>query len=292
MSGWDLAGKVVMITGATSGLGREAALALAASRPRLYLVARNRDRAVATVDEIERRTGNADVRVLLGDLSAQREVARVAEEFLGTGDPLHVLLNNAGGVFGFRREVSVDGIEMTFALNHLAYFGLTLGLWPRLRGGEPARIVNVASGAYKDAKGRFDFDDYNAEQHYAPIRQYGRSKLANILFTRELARRIDGSGVTANAATPPRLTGTRFAHSVHPLARMALSMWKPFALSPAKGARSLVHLSRSPDVDGLNGTYWSGLEQSPLTSAATDEADARRLWDLSVSLTGIDLDGG
>jgi NAD(P)-dependent dehydrogenase (short-subunit alcohol dehydrogenase family) len=279
-----------MITGATSGLGREVAIALAASRPRLYLIARDPERAATAVADIRQRTGNTDVHVLYADLSVQREVGRVAEEFLATRDPLHVLVNNAGGVFGFRREVSADGIEMTFALNHLAYFGLTLRLLPRLRASAPGRIVNVASGAYKDAKGHFDFDDYNAERHYAPIRQYGCSKLANILFTRELARRISGTGVTANAATPPRLTGTRFAHGVHPIARLALSAWKPFALSPEKGAWPIVHLCRSPEVDGVNGSYWSGAERPTLTSAATDDADARRLWDLSASLTGLDAD--
>ena len=278
----------MLITGATSGLGARRRWRSRRRSRRLYLVGRDPDRAARTVRDIEERTGNTDVRVLLADLSARHEVARVADEFLATRDPLHVLLNNAGGVFGFRRQVSEDGIEMTFALNHLAYFDLTLRLLPTLRASAPSRIVNVASGAYTDAKGRFDFDDYNAELHYAPIRQYGRSKLANILFTRELARRMDGSGVTANAATPPRLTGTRFAHSVHPLAKVALSVWKPFAMSPAKGARPLVHLCSSPDVEGMNGTYWCGLEQPALTEAATDDGDARRLWDLSASLTGLD----
>jgi NAD(P)-dependent dehydrogenase (short-subunit alcohol dehydrogenase family) len=176
---------------------------------------------------------------------------------------------------------------MTFALNHLAYFTLALMLLPRLLERDSARIVNVASDAYKDAKGRFPFSDYNAERRYSPFRQYGRSKLANILFTRELASRLP-SQVIVNACSPPRLTSTRFAHNVHPLAKVSLMVASPFTLSPEKGARSLVHLASSPDLDGVTGTYWSGLEQPPLTEAATNEEDQRRLWDLSVELTGVD----
>ena len=284
-----LQGKVVIVTGATSGLGKVTARALAGMAPRLYLVARDEARAREAAAEITRETGNHDIRVLLGDLSSQADVRRVSEEFLATGDALHVLCNNAGAVSKLRRQVSVDGIEMTIALNHLAYYTLTLLLLSRLREHAPARIVNVASDAYKDAKGGFPFDDYNAERKYAPIRQYGVSKLANILFTRDLARRLDGTGVTVNAATPPRLTGTRFAHNVHPGARIALTLWRPFTLSAEKGALPIVHLCSSPDVEGRTGMYWSGMKQPELRDAATNDDDARRLWDLSAALTGVDI---
>ncbi len=193
------------------------------------------------------------------------------------------MLNNAGAVSKLHRQVSEDGIEMTIALNHLAYFMVTVLVLTRLRESGPARVVNVASDAYKDAKGRFDLDDYNAEAKYSPFRQYGRSKLANILFTRELARRLTGSGITVNACTPPRLTGTRFAHNVHPLAKVALGLWRPVAMSPKTGARSLVHLCSSPDVSDLTGSYWSGMKQPALTEAATNDDDAKRLWDLSAT---------
>ncbi len=175
------------------------------------------------------------------------------------------------------------------ALNHLAYHTMTMLLLPRLRDDTPARIVNVASGAYKDLKGCFDFDDYNAERKYSPLRQYSLSKLANILFTRELARRLDGSGITANAGTPNRLTGTGFAHNVHFLAKVALTVWRPFALSPQKGALPIIHLCSSPSVEGQTGMYWDGMKQPELQLAATNDDDARRLWDLTVSLTGVDL---
>jgi NAD(P)-dependent dehydrogenase (short-subunit alcohol dehydrogenase family) len=200
-----------------------------------------------------------------------------------------VLVNCAGAVFGFRREVSVDGVEMTFALNHLAPYALTLLLLDRLRAAGTARIVNVTGDSYKDAKGRFDFDDWNAEARYRPIRRYGQSKLANILFTRELARRLDPPAVTVNAAGPSRTTATRFAHNVHPLAKIAMRIASPFLLSVEHGAAPIVHLCTSPDVEGVTGTYWSGLRQPPLTEAATNDEDAARLWELSTRLTGVDL---
>jgi NAD(P)-dependent dehydrogenase (short-subunit alcohol dehydrogenase family) len=173
-----------MITGATSGLGRVAAFALARLGARLFLVCRDPAKAERLMADIRHETGNAQVQTLLADLSSQREVRGVAEKFLATGEPLHVLLNNAGAVFGLRREISADGFEMTFALNHLAYFTLTWKLLERLEQSAPARIVNVASDAYTMAKGRFDFDDFNAEKRYRFLRQYGRSKLANMTRTR------------------------------------------------------------------------------------------------------------
>jgi NAD(P)-dependent dehydrogenase (short-subunit alcohol dehydrogenase family) len=285
-AGW-LQGKTVMVTGANRGLGYEAARRFAEQGARLYLVCRDRGRGEGAAREIRAQTGNRDVDVLAADLGSQAQIRRVADEFLATSEPLHVLCNNAGGVFGLRREVSEDGIEMTFALNHLAPFALTLLLLPRLRRHAPARVVNVASDAYKDAKGRFDFDDFNAETSYRPIRQYGRAKLASILFTRELARRLRGSGVTANAATPPRTSATGFAHNVHPLAKIAMKAAAPFLLAPRKAVAPIVHLCSSPEVDGMSGTYWSGLARPALTDAATNDDDARRLWELSEALTGV-----
>ena len=283
---WSLDGRVVMITGASSGLGKAAAIALARMRPRLYLVCRDRERAEHTVAEIARESGHTDVRVLLADLSSQREVRRVAAEFLATGDPLHVLLNNAGAIFGLRRQVSADGVELTLALNHLAYFTLTLALLDRLKANAPARIVNVASDGYTMAKGRFDFGDYNAETRYSPLRQYGRSKLANILFTRALARRLAGTAVTANAASPRGSAATRFAYSTHPLAKFALRLLALFWQSADEGALASVMLSSAPEVTGVTGKVFFGLQEAALTEAATNDEDAERLWDLSLALAG------
>ena len=284
-AGWALDGKTAVVTGASSGLGQEVARALGDGGARLRLVGRDRDRLERTAAE----TGAADVRTFVADLSSQKQVRRLADELLADGGPIHVLVNNAGAVQGLRRQVSEDGHEMTFALNHLAYFTLTVLLHERLEGSAPARVVNVASDAYKDVKGRFDFEDYEAEARYRPIRQYGLSKLGNILFTRELARRLEGSDVTANAATPPRTTATGFARNVHPLARVAMSVAAPFLLSAKKGAAPIVHLCAAPEVADLTGTYWSGLRQPELEPAATNDDDARRLWDLSASLTGVNL---
>jgi NAD(P)-dependent dehydrogenase (short-subunit alcohol dehydrogenase family) len=285
---WDVEGKTAVITGPTSGLGRLAALALAERGAHLVLVCRDAHRAKQLTEEIAERAGKVHVRAVMADLSVQAQVRRAADEILGTGEPIHVLLNNAGAIFGSRRQVSRDGVEMTLALNHLAYFALTLLLLPRLRASAPARVVNVASDAYKDARGGFDFEDVNAEKKYSAIRQYALSKLANILFTRELAQRLEGTGVTANAATPPRLTATGFARNVHPLANLGLRLAAPVLLSPRKGVQSLVHLCTSPTVGHLSGTYWSGLRQPPLTPAASSATDAGRLWDLSAALTGVD----
>jgi NAD(P)-dependent dehydrogenase (short-subunit alcohol dehydrogenase family) len=275
----------VMITGASSGLGQQTARTLAAQGARLWLVARDQARLDAVARDIAAATGNRDVRVLACDLSAQCDVRWVAERFLESGDQLDVLVNNAGAVRGRRREVSVEGIERTFALNHLAYFTLTMMLLPRLCECAPARVVNVAGDSYKSS-GRFDFDDYNALRRYRPIRQYEQSKLANVLFTRELARRVDASHVTVNAAGPSRTTATKFAHNVHPLAKMAMRAASPLLLSPEHGAAPIVHLSASPDVAGINGTYWSGLQRSELSPVVNDE-DAIRLWDLSSAITGV-----
>jgi NAD(P)-dependent dehydrogenase (short-subunit alcohol dehydrogenase family) len=211
----------------------------------------------------------------------------VAAAFLSRGEPLHILLNNAGGMFGFRRELTADGFELTFALNHLAYYTLTLLLLDRLTANPRARIVNVASDAYTMAGGRFPFDDYNADRHYNPLRQYARSKLANILFTRELARRLEGTGVTVNSATPPGLTATRFAHSTHRLARFVMPLMRPFSLSPEKGAASQVFLCTSPDLEGVSGKHYSGTQEATLRPEAYNDEDADRLWELSTKLTGL-----
>jgi NAD(P)-dependent dehydrogenase (short-subunit alcohol dehydrogenase family) len=286
---FDLTGKTVVITGATSGLGRAAAFALARSGASLHLVGRDEQRAALTSVELARATGNRDIHMLVADLSVQAEVRRVADVLLAHCPRVDVLLNNAGAVQGFRRTTSVDGIEQTFALNHLAYFTLTLALLPRLLERAPARIVNVTGDAYKDAKGRFDFENYNASIRYRPIHQYAQSKLANILFTRELARRLDGTGVTVNAVGPKRTTATRFAHNVHPLAKVAMRLASPLLLAPAKGAAPIVTMCAAPEVAGTNGAYWCGAREAELEPAATNDDDAARLWDLSTELTGLTL---
>ncbi len=188
-----------MITGASSGIGRETALALAQLGAKLVLICRDRARGADTAAEIRGKTGNEDIRVLLADLSSQQSIRQVAAEFLNTGAPLHVLVNNAG-VVNLSRTLTVDGIETVFALNHLAYFLLTNLLLDRLRASAPARVVNVASHAHH--WGALDFDNLQGERSFRAMRIYGQSKCANIMFTYELARRLQGSSVTANCLHP------------------------------------------------------------------------------------------
>lgn len=274
----SLAGRTCMITGATSGIGRAAAHGLARLGAGLVLVGRNRERGEATLEEVRRASGNDDVSLLLADLSCQAEIRQLAKEFLASGRPLHVLLNNAG-VVNLRREETSDGIETTFAVNHLGYFLLTELLLERLKECAPARIVSVASDAHAQAGGRLDFDDLE-NRKYSIMKAYGRSKLANILFTRELARRLEGTGVTANCLHPG-FVGSNFAKNNGAIAKLVMLLLKPFARSPEKGAETAIYLCSSPAVEGVSGEYFVDCEiRSPRDFARNDE-DARRLWEVS-----------
>jgi len=281
----DLTGRTCLVTGATSGIGRAAALRLAGlGRPSLVLVARSREKGEATREDIRRATGNDDVELLCADLSSQDDVRRLAETFLAGGRPLHVLLNNAG-VLMMRREETLDGLETTFAVNHLAYFLLTRLLLERMVESAPARIVNVASGAHAWAGGPLDFDDLQGRRDFGPLKIYGRSKLANILFTRELARRLEGTGVTANCLHPG-FVGSNFARN-NGLLGLGMLLARPFARTPEQGADTAVHLCASPEVEGVTGGYFVDRRRRwPKRFAQRDE-DARRLWEVSEHLTGL-----
>jgi len=284
-AGADMTGRTCLITGATSGIGRAAALALAGLGASLVLVGRSRERGERVVAEIERATGNHDVALLLADLSSQADVRQLAKEFLAAGRPLHVLLNNAG-VVNLRRETSVDGVETTFAVNHLAYFLLTLLLLPRLKESAPARIVNVASDAHAQAGGRLDFEDLESRKRYSMMRVYGKSKLANILFTRELARRLEGTGVTANCLHPG-FVGSNFAKNNGAIAGLAMTLLRPFARTPEKGAETAVYLASSPEVAGVSGKYFVDCRPRQPKDFARNDDDARRLWEVSERLCGL-----
>jgi NAD(P)-dependent dehydrogenase (short-subunit alcohol dehydrogenase family) len=281
----DLHGKTCLVTGASSGIGRAAAHALARLGPELVFVCRDRERGERAVEDVRKGTGNERISLLLADLSRQAEVRRLAEEYRASGRPLHVLLNNAG-VLMQRRTETADGLETTFAVNHLAYFLLTRLLLDRIRASAPARIVNVASDAHGWAGGRLDFDDLHGRRRYSPMRAYGKSKLANILFTRELARRLAGTGVTANAMHPG-FVGSNFARNNGALAALAMSLVRPFARSPEKGAETAVYLCASPDVEGVTGQYFQDLRPKWPKRFAQNDEDARRLWEVSERLTGL-----
>jgi len=276
-------GKVVLVTGATNGIGRVAARELARRGATTWVVARDRKRGEETLEEIRRVTASQRLGLLVADLSSQQEVRRLAGEVKAGNDRLHVLINNAGAIFA-ERQVSPDGLELTFALNHLGYFLLTRLLLPLLEAGAPSRIVNVSSAAHQGAT--MDFDDLLGEQGYSSWKAYGQSKLANILFTKELARRLEGKRVTANALHPG-VVATGFGRNNGGLWGGLFKVAAPLLSTPDKGAKTSVYLASSPEVEGVSGKYFAASREKTPSPAARDDAAARRLWELSEQMTGL-----
>ena len=280
-----LSGKTVLITGATNGIGRVAALELARAGATVALVGRNPQRIEATVAEIRRASGNEAVTGLRADLSLLSEVRRLAAEFQERHERLDVLLNNAGAFFP-EREDTAEGLERTFALNHLSYFLLTHLLQELLVQSAPARVINVSSSAHRQA-GAFDFENIDGKKSWgvAGSTAYGLTKLANILFTRELARRLEGSGVTANAAHPGVVNTGLWNHDGL-LWRFLRLFAPPFMRTPEKGAETLVWLATAPQFDSESGGYYADCAPGQLSQGAQDDDAARRLWELSERLCG------
>lgn len=277
-------GKRVVITGATGGIGLAAARELARSGAHLSIVARSESRAAAAVAAIQAAGGpGTEVEVLRADLASQASIRRLAGEIRHRHARIDVLINNAGAVNG-SRQLTEDGIELTWAVNHLAPFLLTTLLLDRIRASAPARIVTTSSGAHRGS--RIPFDDINASRGYKFIgfRRYGQSKLANILFTRELAQRLEGSGVTANCFHPG-FVATGFNRNNGPLMSVGMTLARPFARSPERGADTLVWLASSPDVADENGEYFNDRRRVEPSAAARDAEAARRLWALSEEQT-------
>jgi NAD(P)-dependent dehydrogenase (short-subunit alcohol dehydrogenase family) len=282
---FDMRGRTCMVTGASSGVGRAAAEELARCGAEVVLVCRDRRRGERAAAAIREATGSRDVELMLADLSSQARVRRLADEYRESRRPLHVLLNNAGVILMKRTETE-DGIETTFAVNHLAYFLLTVLLLDRLKESAPARVVNVASDAHHYAGDRLDLEDLENRDHYSLMKVYGKTKLANVLFTRELARRLGGSGVTANCLHPG-FVGSRFAKNNGLVASIAMTLLRPFARSPEKGAETAVYLCASPEVEGTSGGYFFDCRPKPPSAAARRDEDARRLWEISEQMTGL-----
>ena len=274
-------GKVCLVTGATAGIGLVTARELAREGTRVIVVGRSIERCLLACDEIRAQSGSSAVESLVADLSSQAAIRRLAGEASSRLDRLDVLVNNAGGIFLTRQE-SADGIEMTFALNHLSYFLLSNLLLPLLKQSAPARIVNVASDAHKGVS--IPFDDIEGKQRYRGWRAYQQSKLANILFTYELARRLEGSRVTANALHPGfvRTTIFRDPGMMGWVLRRAADL---IALSPDEGAKTSIYLASSPDVEAISGRYFVKAKPVPSSPQSRDVAAAERLWKLSEEMT-------
>ena len=275
----DLENRTILITGATNGIGRAAAHELAALGASLVLVCRDSERAEQTRDEISARSGNRQIELIIADLSSQKQVREVAREVVDSGRPLHVLCNNAGAMFDRRLETA-DGVEMNFGLNYLSCFLLTNLLRETLERSGGGRVVNVASDTYKQV-GRLDFDDLESQKKYASLRAYGNSKLAMILWTQELARRLEGSGVTVNALHPG-LVSSNFGHNNGLLLRVGMLLMRPFGRSVEQGAETVVYLCSSPEVEGVSGQYFQDCAPRELRAHASNTDDARRLWDHSM----------
>jgi NAD(P)-dependent dehydrogenase (short-subunit alcohol dehydrogenase family) len=280
MTQWGgVAGKRVVLTGATNGIGLAAAIELARRGADLALVARHQDRAVEAVRQINAVSKGRAPDVILADLASQSSIRQLARELLTRYPSIQVLVNNAGAIYA-RRQMTDDGIELTWAVNHLAPFLLTTLLLDRMMASAPARIVTTSSGAHEGA--RIPFDDLNAERSWggAGFTRYGETKLANVLFTAELARRLEGTGVTANAFHPG-LVATGFNRNNGVLMRLGMTITRPFARSPQKGAESLVWLVDAEEASQLNGAYVFDRRPVAPAPAAQDVEAAHRLWQVS-----------
>ena len=279
--------KTVVITGGNSGIGLEAAVELARMGARVVITARDPERGKTALEDIKSRSGSDQVELVLFDLASLASVREGAAEILARCPRIDVLLNNAGLVLTDRRE-SADGYEMTFAVNHLGPFLLTNLLLDRIKASAPSRIVNVSSTAHNGARKGLDFDDLQSTKGYSGMRVYSASKLANILFTTELARKLEGTGVTANSLHPGTVrTGYGRGGDTSGLLQIGIAIAAPFFLSPAKGARTSVYLASSPEVANVTGKYFVRSRERTPSKAARDADAARRLWDVSEKLAGL-----
>jgi NAD(P)-dependent dehydrogenase (short-subunit alcohol dehydrogenase family) len=278
-------GKVVVITGATSGIGEVAARRLAGMGARLVIVARDRNRGESLLAQLRTTGPGISHSIHYGDLSRISEMKRLGLEIAAAEPRIDVLINNAGALFG-SRQLTEDGLERTFAVNHMAYFVLTQGLSGRLLASSPARVVNTASDAHRGSE--LDFDDLQSAKAYSAMKAYGRSKLSNILFTRELSRRLSGQGVSANCLHPG-FVATRFGDGSGGLISSIVRVAKTFAISPEKGAQTIIYLASSPDVGGVSGEYFYKCRPATPSAQARDDESAKRLWMESARLAGIEV---
>ncbi len=276
-------GKTCIITGANSGLGKVTAIELARQQASVVMVCRDRNRGRTALKDVRKLSGSNTVDLLIADMSSQKSIRTLAKKIHSEYGRLDVLVNNAGTIFG-SRQLSDDGIEMTIALNHLGYYLLTLLLLDLLKKSAPARIVNVASGAHYNAS--MNFNDLQFENSYSGWQAYCQSKLANVLFTYELARRLEGTGITVNCLHPG-VVRTGFGRSGTFPFRLFFSLIKPFLISDRKGADTQIYLACSPEVASVTGKYYDNRKEKQSSEESYNEAIAKKLWDVSLELTGI-----
>ena len=281
-----LRGSTVLVTGGTGGIGLATAAGLAGLGARVGIVGRDPGRAAGAAGSIRRTAAGAGVDTFVADLSSQAEVRRLAGEVLDRYEHLDVLVNNAGGYWA-HRHVTADGLEHTFALNHLAPYLLTRLLLERLVASAPARVVTVSSGA--QSMGRIDFDDLQGELSYNGQQAYNQSKLANVLFTYELARRLEGTGVTANVLHPGVVDTNFGREDARGWMWLLLPLVRPFLKSPERGARTSVHVASAPELAGVSGSYFVNGTAQKSSKRSYDDQVAARLWDVSAELTGLSL---
>lgn len=271
-------GKVCLVTGSNSGIGKETALGLARLGATVVMVCRDQSKGEAAQAEIKQKSGNPSVDLLIADLSSQHSIRQLAQAVIARYPQVHILVNNAG-MSPSQRAVTIDGIEKTFAVNHLAPFLLTNLLLDNLKASAPARVVTVASAA----QNAINFDDLQNEKRYSVWEVYGQSKLANILFSYELARRLEGTGVTANCLHPG-VVSTNLARDLNPLFR---AMARLFFTSAEKGAHNSIYVASSPEVEGKSGKYFVNQREARSSAASYDTASAQRLWQISEQLTQL-----
>ena len=280
----NMTGKIVLITGATNGIGKIAAIELARMGASVCIVARNRSKGQAVLEEIGRETNNVQVELFIADLSSMADVRKLAQEFMAKHGTLDVLLNNAGAFYS-DRKLSADGLEMTFALNHMSYFLLTNLLLPTLKNTPNARVVSVSSAAH--LQGRLDFANLQGEQKFSGWKAYSDSKLENVLFTLALARRLAGTGVTANCLHPG-FVKTSFGEGNSGIFAVVLGIAKNLmAITPAAGAQTMIHLASSPDVAGVTGKYFDKSKVASSSAASLDQAVQEQLWAHSEKIAGL-----
>lgn len=281
-------GKTCLVTGASNGIGLETAAGLAKLGATVVMTARSEAKGEEALADVIKRSGSEKVDLMLVDFASMSSIRKFADEFRSKYDRLDVLVNNAGAV-NMRRSETEDGFETTFGVNHLGYFLLTNLLLDTIKASAPARIVNVSSRAHKRAT--MDFDDLNAEKSYSGFTVYGRSKLANVLITYELARRLDGTGVTANCLHPG-VVRSGFGQNdnngwLGGIFKTFYTLAGPFTKSNAEGAATSIYLASSPEVEGVTGKYFADCKEVPSSAASHDVEAQKRLWEISEQMTGI-----